>query len=177
MGSNKAIVEIDGAPWWRTQMDRFGDMGIRSLWALSPEAAEQIRRADDAPTQMVICSPDKPMFHSFARAIALLSEDPPETVFVLPVDCPAPSRAVWESLLGVAPVAAPSFEGEIGHPLALSWHWVDANVCPHLRESSPDLRLDALTRADRRIVPVSDPNVRMNLNHRADVIAWLDGLS
>ena len=53
MGVNKAIMTVGGAPWWRTQVRRLDAIGIRSVWALSPDVADAIESDDKAPTEIV----------------------------------------------------------------------------------------------------------------------------
>ncbi len=91
-------------------------------------------------------------------------------LLVLPVDVPAPSRAVLDALLDAPGSAVPCFEGRRGHPVLLG-----PDAVEQLREAVPEHGLRSLLRSARE-VPVRDPSVLWNLNQPRDLARWLRGL-
>jgi CTP:molybdopterin cytidylyltransferase MocA len=121
-------------------------------------------------------SPALPMFASILKGIASLRASPPQGVFILPIDVPAPARAVWEALCDQDSVSIPTYMDTRGHPLYLPWWWID-----EVLRASPDsasvslLRLDRLVEPVARFVNVHDRAVAFNLNTPDDVRRWLAG--
>ena len=174
MGGPKALMDVDGQPWWRIQHNRLRGIDIDTVWVLSPDVAPIVRDCDDAPPLIVESPADAPMFDSLLAGLHSLCKDPARGVFILPIDCPAPGPEVWRALSARGPVGVPVRDGLDGHPIFLGWAWVvrtilDAELDTELR------RLDVLTRSERNLVPVHDPDVGVNLNTPEDVVAWMRG--
>lgn len=174
MGGPKALMMVGQGAWWRIQQQRLG--GTPSLWVVSPIVEEALRAAPDAPAQRVLGDPAQPMFASVQSGLRAMAVRAPAFVHVLPVDVPAPSQRVYEALEGAAlraGVAAPSWEGVPGHPVCMSWAWVEVNVLDAGEGlDATTARLDELSAACRAVVPVDDPSVRVNLNTPEAVHAW-----
>jgi CTP:molybdopterin cytidylyltransferase MocA len=60
------------------------------------------------------------------------------------------------------------YKGVHGHPIWLSWAFVEREVLP----AAPGARLDALIGQRTAYVQVEDASVTMNLNTPEDVQAW-----
>jgi nicotine blue oxidoreductase len=174
MGVPKALMNVNGPPWWVWQSRRLGRVGIPSVWVVSPEVRDTIMEDGPPPFKLVDSDPDASMFESFLAGVRACEVNPPQGVFVLPVDVPAPPRKVWQELCESGQVAVPTFEDTRGHPVYLPWEWL-----AEVLRSMPDhahashLRLDALIAPVARLINVHDPLVATNLNTPEDVSRWL----
>lgn len=178
MGGPKALMTVDGEPWWRVQARRLRDAGCTPIWVVSPEVRAAIAGAPDGPRALVEANPDAPMFDSLRAGVGHLGPRTPERLFVLPVDVPAPGRATWDTLATARSdgVAVPVHAGRRGHPICLAQAWVDRVLRPAFAAPpGPSVRLDGLAAPARTEVPVSDPAVVANLNTPADLATWLHG--
>lgn len=175
MGSPKALMEVGGRAWWMIQRERVDAIGVPATWVVSPAVEEGILSASTAPLRLVRSDPAAPMFSSLLAGIASLRTSPPGSLFVLPVDCPAPSRPVWEALAASGEVAVPVHAGARGHPVHLPWSFVASVIEPAAvgAEASGPARLDLLIAPIARSVEVDDPDATTNLNTPADVQDWL----
>jgi CTP:molybdopterin cytidylyltransferase MocA len=173
MGGPKALMDVGGRPWWRWQMERLDAAGLESVWVVSEDVRDTMEEGGADAEWFAMGDGDEPMFDSVVAGVsALEDEDDVRGVFILPVDVPAPRAPVWEELASAGPVVVPTFEGKHGHPLYLSWGWVEERVLP-VRAHAEQYRLDAMIRAEVREVDVDDPSVTMNLNTPEDVKRWL----
>lgn len=174
MGGPKALMTVGGRPWWVWQSERLARERIPSLWVVSPEVRAGIERVGPAPFPMVEGDSESPQFESFMAAVRVLSERPPEGVYVLPVDCPAPPRGVWQALCEAGDVAVPTFMDGKGHPVYLPWEWVaEALRAMPDHDRASQLRLDALIAPVAKLVNVHDPSVAVDLDTPEDVARWL----
>lgn len=161
MGGPKALMVVAGEAWWRTQARRIEATGRRALWVASPEVAAAIGRCAGATA---LADPDAPMMTSVLAGLAAIPALPgpaAHACFILPVDVPCASRAVFDAIETEAMacgVAVPRYAGTRGHPIAMSLAWARAHV------RSDTVRLDELTAAFRREVGVNDADVVCNLN-------------
>lgn len=178
MGGPKALMEVNGRAWWRTQDERLESAGVEPVWVVSKRIAPEL--ADESP-RLVVSDDSAPMFASILagmKALAARADQtgrPPRGAFILPIDVPAPSAEVWRALAvrGCCAVrehpAVPVFEGKRGHPVWLPWEWSAREVLAR----SGDVRLDELLRAGGvEHVEVRDPAVVVNLNVPGDVTEW-----
>jgi CTP:molybdopterin cytidylyltransferase MocA len=172
MGGPKALMHVGGRPWWDWQSRRLAAAGVTGVWVVSPIVRAAILSAAatdaNAPQCLVDGDPDAPMFDSIRAGLEFVQANKPRGVFVLPVDVPAASPLVWQSLVNVADVAAPTCKGVHGHPIWLSWSFLEREVLP----AAPDARLDALIGQRTTYIQVEDASVTMNLNTPEDVRAW-----
>jgi CTP:molybdopterin cytidylyltransferase MocA len=162
MGVPKALMTVGGRGWWRVQEERLTRAGVDRLWVVSP----QVGAAVHGPA-VVESSPDAPMF---ASVLAGVAARPNASLFILPVDVPAPGPDIWRALAAAAGdrVAVPTFNGEHGHPVALSRLWIDRALKP----AGETMRLDHLIAPDTVYIPVHDRAVLVNLNTPDDARAW-----
>jgi molybdenum cofactor cytidylyltransferase len=174
MGEPKGLVLVGGRPWIAHQLDALACH--RVVLVLGADRDRYLRAVPELLDRAVVVvnpEPDRGPFSSLQ--VGLAAATPGEAVFVLPVDVPAPSRAVWSALAaalhgesGGAAAAVPSFEGRGGHPVLLAPSFV-----AHLRALPPSARLDEELR-NRTVsrqalrVEVYDPAVRLNLNAPED---------
>jgi molybdenum cofactor cytidylyltransferase len=183
MGRPKALLSIDGEPLLARTHRLLRSYGIaRVLTVLGDEApAIRARLALDPRDVVVNPAVERGPFSSLLLALERLvrEDDSVPGVFVLPVDVPAPPRAVWDALATQAEspdtlAAVPTYAGRGGHPLLLTPEGAHA-----VRGSLEAHRLDALLHAwgsERvRRVPVGDPGVCVNLNAPADVRRYRPG--
>jgi CTP:molybdopterin cytidylyltransferase MocA len=114
--------------------------------------------------------PDRGPFSSLQCGLAHIA--PGQPAFVLPIDVPAASPAVWAALaasLAAADAAVPTTpEDRGGHPVLLAPSFI---AC--LRSLPPtavDARLDMQLRRHAHVirVPVADGRIRLNLNAPED---------
>lgn len=95
-------------------------------------------------------------------------------LFVLPVDTPCPSVAVWRALASGDRPSVPVHGGKRGHPVFLPVGWVvetlaaidSGTLAPAAQ------RLDTLLATTATTVAVDDPDACMNLNFAADFHAY-----
>ena len=172
MGSPKALMLVDGEPWWALQSVRLQSVGVESIWVVSDAVETEMAGHARAPARRVSADPQAPMMASVLAGVRALSEDPPEGVFVLPIDTPAPRRNVWIECCAADAIAAPIFEERSGHPVYLPWGWVadrllDINLDP---ESA---RLDEMIAGSIKRIPTDDPDAATNLNRPEDLDDWL----
>jgi len=172
MGGPKALMRVNGMPWWCWQHDRLSMLKAPATWVVSQPVHDELERAG-APLKMVINpKADAPMLSSVLVGIRALAADPPGGVFILPVDVPAPDAQVWDCLDARQMPAIPWCQGKSGHPVYLPWRWVQAMLLP--LESHGDARLDSLLESDSIVVETDDADVLVNLNSPSDVQAWTD---
>lgn len=174
MGGPKALMGVGGRAWWEVQEERLGAAGVRRLWVVSPEVRAGMRGCG---SRMVDGDADAPMFASVRMGIeAVLGESGTRGVMVLPVDVPAPGRAVVEALVKGAErgPAAPVWRGKRGHPVALPREWIEGVFVPACGRGGV-LRLDELVGAELEEVGVEDQSVVVNLNTPEDVTQWERG--
>ena len=179
MGGPKALMLVDGEPWWRWQERRLCGYGLVPHWVVSADVAAAIDGHESTPRWLVTSDPDAPMFVSVLLGLAS-APDVERGVFILPVDTPAPRVEHWRVLAESASPAHPEFEGKGGHPLFLPGEWIRASLGERLarvRARGIDAadhadRLDKLVEGARLAVPIDDPAVVCNLNTPADVEAW-----
>lgn len=169
MGTPKALMSVAGRPWWRTQTQRLTDIGVPQVWVVSDEVRASMDESIDA--LLVGGDSTAPMFSSILAGARALAEAPPRGVFVLPVDVPAPRPDVWTMLASAGhDAAAPTFESRRGHPVWLSWAFVESRVL----RADPSARLDALVAGCIHEIAVADPDTTANLNTPDDLQSWSD---
>lgn len=171
MGIPKALMEIGGRAWWKTQADMLKRLGLEATWVVSVEVLDVMRASEECPNRLVLGEPNGPMFASLMAGMEQLRDDPPRGVFVLPVDVPVASKAVWEVLGGGERIAVPRVKGRKGHPVYLRWDWISQTL---LDVALPDGRLDELIGPDAVIVDVADSAIALNLNTPEDVVSWTE---
>lgn len=170
MGVPKAAMLVGGRPWAMAQAERLRVLGLEAVWVLSPESEASLGSAAEGLGRVVSAASEAPMFESVrAGARAALEGWDGGGVYVLPVDVPAASRGVWESLRGAGAVAAPVYKGARGHPVYLTREFVERALLP----APAGTRLDELIRAERLEVRVLDGRVCVNLNTPEEVEAHL----
>ncbi len=177
VGGPKALLKTpapDAGPGWRTQSASLALAGVPATWVVSDAVAGAMRAHADAPERLVIARDDAPMFASLHAGLRALDLSALEGVFVLPVDTPAPGRAVWRSLAQSAEVSVPSYRQKRGHPVYLPVAWVRATLeqLDRARTDPTTLRLDTLIAPVVRTIPVEDGRVVVNLNTMGDVEAY-----
>ncbi len=179
MGSPKALMLVGGRPWWAIQHERLVAIGVPATWIVSPEVEAGIRSSGLSPGPLVRADPAAPMFASLLAGVAALRHQPPESLFVLPIDCPAPARRVWESLAAARAVAVPTHAGKRGHPVHLPWTFATSTIDPAAARATPSspARLDTLIAPIARLIETDDPDTTTNLNTPADLQVWLHARS
>ena len=167
MGVPKALMKVEGIPWWGHQLSALSKARLAPVWVISPEV-----RAGIGPLPMikavaqtfVDADPDAPMFESLRAGLRFLDGMDPPGIFVLPIDVPAPRGGVsdvWRALASAgSPVAVPTHEGRHGHPVYLEWSFAK----DHVLDAPEGARLDAIIAPVVRYVPVTDSRVVLNLN-------------
>jgi molybdenum cofactor cytidylyltransferase len=170
MGEPKGLVAFAGRPWIETQLAALA--GRRAVVVLGHDAPRYLEAIPDLARRFEVVvnpDPDRGPFSSLQVGLAAVRASAP--AFVLPVDVPAASAAVWDALeeaLGPeVDAAVPAFEGRGGHPVLLAPPFI-----ARLRgrdPASPGARLDVELRSAMACqVPTDDPRVRMNLNAPED---------
>jgi CTP:molybdopterin cytidylyltransferase MocA len=173
MGEPKGLVAFEGRPWIEAQLAALGQR--RVVVVLGHDHGRYLEAIPDLAKRAEVVvnpDPDRGPFSSLQVGLAALgASGPPAPAFVLPVDAPAASPAVWRALeeaLGPELDAAiPAFQGHGGHPVLLAAPFMAR--LGRLDPASPEARLDvALRSAKALLVETGDPRVRMNLNAPED---------
>jgi CTP:molybdopterin cytidylyltransferase MocA len=172
----KGLIEVDGRPWIERQIEALRRAGMPNVIVVlghQKEAYERVLRAQGVVTT-VNPDPDRGPFSSLQSGLGSLPAGV-QAAWVLPVDVPCPSRAVWERLeqeasLRGSDVALPVHHGKGGHPVRLSLPF--ARQLLALSPLDPDARLDhqihRLPSSRISRVEVEDPRVLANLNTSDD---------
>jgi nicotine blue oxidoreductase len=187
MGGPKALMQVGGRPWWRVQAERLGAVGLPCTWVVNRQVEREfVGTAGEGgeggekgePASIVLADGHRPMIDSILAGVRVLGDaaPAPRGVFVLPVDVPVPSRAVFDALArggggrgGAAPTV-PAHGGARGHPVYLPWAWVERSLLAGpVAIGGLDWRLDAMIAPDARILAVDDPRVAMNINTPDDL--------
>lgn len=178
MGLPKALMQVGGRAWWRSQHERLAGNGLSSTWIVSEHVERAL--ANERVIDRMLRGAPGPMFASLLiglRSVEVL-QPVPRLVFVLPVDTPVPTLSVWRALAeeGATGVCVPEHLGKRGHPVCMPWGWVKAHV---LGLPNPDnVRLDELMAGAAggpekiRSVRVADARVAVNLNTPDDVLRY-----
>lgn len=196
MGEPKGLVLVPGQGGPRRWIDRQlealqacrAGRAPRVVLVLGADRDRYLAAVADLAHRVVVVvnpDPDRGPFSSLQEGLAAVTPGAP--VFVLPVDVPVPSPAVWAALAAVlegtlggggtagtaggaidaSAAAVPRFEGKGGHPVLLGPAFVG-----RLRALPPSSRLDEALRAlpagSLLHVAVDDPAVRLNLNAPED---------
>jgi CTP:molybdopterin cytidylyltransferase MocA len=152
MGGPKALMMIEGRPWWAVQDERLRGYGLVPTWVVSQVVAEVLggekRRSDGATKRrrgekkasgirvqasgeardgVVVADETAPMFASVLAGLASV-DDLARGVFVLPVDTPAPRVEHWVRLATSAKPAHPTHKSKGGHPLYLPGDWIERKL-------------------------------------------------
>lgn len=180
LGVPKGLVRVAGTPWLERQLRTYAAAGggrvcvvlgyeldayVRSLSWIDAARRAPIRRFGLEVRVAVNPEPDRGMRSSLDVGLQQLGAR--GSVFVLPIDCPAPVAA-WRALEDAGGEAAvPTHRGRGGHPVRLG-----APALAALRRT--DAPLDEVLRscAVRRL-EVDEPDVVVNLNEREQWERWL----
>lgn len=176
MGGPKAMMGVGGRAWWMIQRERLATLGMPVTWVVSSAVRSAMLCSGTPPESIVLADPEAPMFSSLLEGIDSLRARPPRSVFVLPIDCPAPGPGVWRELAATGDVAVPACGGRAGHPVHLPWTFVTSIpdfAAAAATEASP-ARLDHLIGPVAKLIKVRDPAVTTNLNTPRDLQAWLN---
>lgn len=176
----KGLIEVQGRPWIDRQIEALKRAGIERVVVVlghQKEAYQRVLRAHPPGVEVVTAvnpDPERGPFSSLQSGLRALGENP-SGAWVLPVDVPCPSRAVWESLeqeaaLRQTDATLPVHLGRGGHPVRLSGEF--ARTLLSLSPSSAEARLDhqihKLPPGKVSRVEVSDDRVLANLNTSDD---------
>lgn len=186
MGEPKGLVLVEGRPWIAHQLDALqGRPPRRVILVLGHDRARYLeavlglgRRVD------LVTNPDPDRGPFSSLQVGLSAVDAEQSTFVLPVDVPVPSQAVWDALevalggretatgaaLGPGSVEAaiPVHDGRGGHPVLLGPAFIARLVERDPARSRLDEELRALPPPKLARVPVEDPRIRLNLNAPGD---------
>jgi molybdenum cofactor cytidylyltransferase len=175
MGEPKGLVPFRGRPWLLAQLDAIASAGGRAVIVLGTDRERYLQALPGLAQRARLAfndDPDRGPFSSLQCGLAAAtSAAPAAAVFVLPVDVPAASPAVWRALrqaLAGSPTAdavVPELEGRGGHPVLLS-----PSTAALLQSRPATSRLDVELAALPQILraPVKDPFIRLNLNAPPD---------
>ncbi len=172
MGRPKALMSVDGKPWWLLQHQKLNEIGVFARWVVSERVDAEMDRDTNAPTSRVIADSQAPMMASVLAGVRSLSKTAPEGVFIFPIDIPVPKKEVWADCCSGHRSASPVYEDQRGHPVYLAWGWIDHYLITH----NPDpmtARLDEMIDRSICCVPTDDPDTVTNLNRPADLESWL----
>ncbi len=199
MGTPKGLLDYGGQPWLLRQFDTLSKHGIGRVVtvlgyhnAAYKKAIPVLRKSENSWTEhdnlsiatLTNPAPEYGPFSSLMCAVRWLKESsPPLHIFLLHVDVPAPDKIVWEKLYAAmgdkaVKAAIPQYNGKGGHPVCLSFSFLDTLL--EIPLDTPEARLDAqisqLAPSAVRQIAVQDANVTLNLNSLEDWREYLYGL-
>ena len=166
-GQPKGLIPHRGKPWLLHQAETLSFARLLVVVGFHRESYEKVL---DGTRAEIVVNPH-PEEGQFASLQVGLRHSSAKSVFVLPLDTPAPERELWEeleaALIPPARVVVPEFGGRGGHPVLLARDFLQELV-----QLPTTDRLDAaihrLTTASVRRVRSSDARLVMNLNSPAD---------
>ncbi|MFN7683867.1 MAG: NTP transferase domain-containing protein [Oligoflexia bacterium] len=182
-GLPKGLIEVQGKPWILGQLEALKRAGLSRVFVVLGHQKEVYEKVLGTHRNFTERSgvevhlvhnpdPDRGSFSSLQcglRAVGLRG------AWVLPVDVPCPTRAVWESLeqealVRSADAALPVHSGRGGHPVLISESFVCRllDLSPDSKESRLDHQIHALSPHQVARVEVTDERVLANLNTLAD---------
>lgn len=176
----KGLIEVQGRPWIDRQIEslkRAGAGRIIVVLGHHREAYERVLKGHlntQGVETVINPDPDRGPFSSLQAGLEVLGTEA-QAAWVLPVDVPCPSRAVWESLEQEASVRStdatvPVHLGRGGHPVRLSTEFSRRllGVSPVAAEARLDHQIHQLPSGQVARVEVSDSKVLANLNTADD---------
>ena len=129
LGEPKGLVMVEGRTWIDRQLEALGRRRAVLVLGHDRDCYLPVVLALGRPVDLVTNpDPDRGPFSSLQEGLAAV--DPGSPAFVLPVDVPAPGKAVWaalEAALGPAEAAVPVHEGKGG--TRCSWGPPSSPVC------------------------------------------------
>jgi CTP:molybdopterin cytidylyltransferase MocA len=172
----KGLIEVQGRPWIDRQIESLKRAGAGKIIVVlghHRDAYERVLKAHNIET-VINPDPDRGPFSSLQAGLEMLGTEA-KAAWVLPVDVPCPSRAVWESLEQEASVRStdatlPVHLGRGGHPVRLSLEFSRRllGVSPEASEARLDHQIHQLPAGQVARVEVSDAKVLANLNTADD---------
>jgi len=189
MGYPKGLLSFMGKLWLNQQLDWISKVGIKEVclvigfdidiymekipWIVEGAAKKGFARHLSGLNVQVIVNrqPELGSFSSLRCGIlSILESFPKKGVFILPIDIPCPKKIVWEQLVRKIEednltVVSPRFNSKGGHPVVMSYSFLEALVrIPVIGENS---RLDKqiYTEPNKGTVDVNDFRVGLNLNN------------
>jgi CTP:molybdopterin cytidylyltransferase MocA len=177
MGRSKALLRIEDKPWVLHQAESwFQAGGDRLLIVCSEEVEEAIRPVIENDARITLLpqtTPRAPM--SSSLSLGLNSLEDPSSLFLLPVDVPAPPPEDWrkmEACISEEIDAVLPYRG--GHPVLLCRPLLSRLEVEHQQ----DFRLDKALEQSRKQQAVAFchgefPFARTNMNTPADWQDWL----
>lgn len=94
--------------------------------------------------------------------------------FILTVDTPPPKASTWnklkDNLIHPKQVITPQFNKKGGHPILINRFFAEGlnRHSPELSTSRLDWIIKNLSKEDRKVIPIMDPNLTLNLNTQED---------
>ena len=164
MGTNKILFEYEGKPlilYAIETMKRYVDRIV----VVTGRYNEEIREALKGVDVEIAFNPDyeKGMFSSVLTGIKRVEGD----FFILPGDCPFVNGCTYDALLsGCGDIRVPSYEGNEGHPIFISYKYKNELLSYPLDSNLKVFRDDK----KYEIINVEDQNIVINLNTILDVI-------
>jgi len=187
MGEPKGLVQVDGRAWLDHQLDAL--QGRRVIVVLGEDRERYEVAIPSLPRRVEVAVNERPERGPFSSLqVGLARVTPGRPAFVLPIDVPAASSAVWAeleaSLLPTRFAAVPTWgpDARGGHPVLLSSRLVatlltrdpeSSRLDRELAAAALDPGLDPAGGVAR--VPVGDPRVRLNLNAPEDWVKLTAG--
>ncbi len=192
MGEPKGLVLREGKPWIEQQLRKIAKCGFNDVIVVLGHDLELYRSAlpwigkAESETQgasapeihglrihlAINPEPELGQFSSLQTGARAALAGRATAAWILPIDCPCPTAAVWEALsVSRAEVVVPVHGGKGGHPVRISAPQLKHLVALDPRD--PEARLDVQNRklgeALERI-EVSDPGIHANFNTPEDWI-------
>ena len=179
MGSPKPLLPFQGTTLLEFQVSSVTNMGMIPIVVLGFHRQEILSTLPDLAKNSFIAINSEPGRGQFSSLKTGLLYTGPNSVFVLPIDTPAPQPGVWNALLEQSKdhwVAIPKFKNRGGHPV-----WLSPDFCAHLHctQFSPtEERLDVQIKLlDSKLVTqveLNDSSILTDLDSPEDMIQFLN---
>jgi molybdenum cofactor cytidylyltransferase len=119
--------------------------------------------------------PEQGQFSSLRLALEKTSG---ESVFILPIDTPAPKKEIWfhlENNSNSAWVVVPKYQGKGGHPVWLSSKFVEQLLSKTIpaEEQRLDIQIRNLKTLQYNAIEVGDPSILVDLDTPSDLESYL----
>jgi len=181
LGAPKGLVPFEGELWLGRQLKSFFTLGGQNvIVVLGYDAGLYLqqeslwKKTGSGLIDVVINdTPERGPFSSLQMAIRFLLSKEVKGAFVLPIDVPCPEKGVWQALSLQTKsdywAVIPAFAGCAGHPVWLGRRFFEPllKVSPEDSDGRLDRQIDCLNIDQKKIIPVTDPKVAMNLNDLA----------
>ncbi|MFM8313716.1 MAG: NTP transferase domain-containing protein [Deltaproteobacteria bacterium] len=174
MGTPKPLLSFHGKTLLQFQIEKIKSIGSDPIVVLGYHSHDILKAHPNIEKNCQILVNPYPEHGQFSSLLLGLKTVHTESVFVLPIDTPAPQPGIWKSIQDKIAdfwVMVPKFDTRGGHPVLLSSFFVK-----HLLESTIpaseqrlDLQIKKLSTVKYGTTCISDPSILVDLDTPQDL--------